>query len=230
MGRVAQQRTSQRLEQLLGEVDAYLAEEQPELTAEAHESGVAVRGKLVIADAEGPIDAYDIKMGVPASFPTDEPLVWEVGGRILRMADHHVFESSERCCLGVWEAWLARTQDPSFAAFMRGPVRDYFLGQSLVAVGEDWPYGELSHGPAGVLQAYGEALGIEADETTVRSYLVILSLSQVKGHHPCPCGSGLRLRKCHQGKVRNLSTRIDSDLANRMLKRLTWQSASAAAQ
>jgi len=123
----------------LSEVQEYLSAQQPELVAKQLEDFVEVTGKLLVVDEQGALDSFSICMEVPNDYPESNPLVWESGGRIPRVADRHIFWSYGNCCLGVWEAWLAKKPDPSFAAFMDGPMADYFLGQSLVDLGYDWP-------------------------------------------------------------------------------------------
>ncbi len=50
--------------------------------------------------------------------------------------------------------------------------------------------------------------------------LRLLSMNEVKGHHPCPCGSGKALRQCHRDEVDELKKRIPSFMARRMLNRV----------
>lgn len=220
MGGVARNGAETRLAELLHDAAEYLARRQPELRAEACDGFLAVKGKLIVTDIQGPLDSFEVCMAIPLDFPIGEPIVWEVGGRIPRTLDRHVFEKDGNLCLGVWEAWLARTPNVSFAAYMEGPVADYFFGQSLVAIGEPWPFGEREHGLSGVLDAYAEVLGTKADLEAIKAYLRVLSAKSVKGHYRCPCGSGRRVRDCHWNEVRSLVEKTPPPLAARMLARL----------
>lgn len=215
MGRVDRRGRDVRRAGLLGDAVEYLGRSQPELSAEGRDGYIAVRGKFVVRDDAGPLDSFEVCMAIPLDFPFGEPLVWEVGGRIPRIADRHVFEKDGNLCLGVWEAWLAKTPSVSFAAYMDGPVADYFFGQSLVDIEQPWPFGERDHGLPGVLDAYGEVLGLDADLEAIKSYLLSLASRSLKGHHRCPCGSGRRVRDCHWDQVRTLSGRIPPPLADR---------------
>jgi hypothetical protein len=206
-----------RLDALLAEVREFLDAEQPEFQAAPWRGLIRIDGNLLICDEQGPYDFYEVAIEVEPAFPWTEPAVFEVGGRIPRTSDRHIFVDHGHCCVGVWDAWLAVTPDRSFAAFMRGPVADYFVGQSLVEAGFEWPYGERAHGHPGVLQAYADALGLDADAALVRAYLAELSRAVAKGHHRCPCGSGLRLRSCHLDQIRALRDRVEPTLARRMM-------------
>lgn len=169
MGGVIRKSGDIRQAGLLGEVVGHLAQSQPELSAKGRDGYIAVTGKIVVRDDLGPLDSFEIFMAIPPDFPLDEPVVWEIGSRIPRTADRHVFEKDGNLCLGVWEAWLAKTPCVSFAAYMAGPVADYFFGQALVEIGESWPFGERDHGLPGVLDAYAEVLGLAADLGAIKS-------------------------------------------------------------
>ena len=47
----------------------------------------------------------------------------------------------------------------SIRSFLSGPVRKFFIGQSLVEQGKPWAFGERDHGIKGLYQAYGELIG-----------------------------------------------------------------------
>ena len=93
-----------RLDALLAEVRAFLTAEQPELQAESWHGLIRIEGNLLIYDEQSPYDFYEVVIGVAPAFPWTEPVVFEVGGRIPRSSDRHVFVDHGNCCVGVWEA------------------------------------------------------------------------------------------------------------------------------
>ena len=99
---------------LLAEVQDFVAKQQPELVVSLHQGFVVVEGKLAINGPLGDFDVYEINMGVSSDFPFSAPVVYETGGRVPRIADRHVFEDHENCCLGVWEEWLIMSSDIVF--------------------------------------------------------------------------------------------------------------------
>ena len=165
-------------------------------------------------------DRFDVRIQIPAGFPVEEPKVWELEARIPRTEDRHMNGNSGECCLTVWEAWRASTTEQTFETFMEGPVADFFLGQSMVELGDDWPFDELPHGRPGIVKAFAEVIGHVDSEEEVAAYLKILSRKQLKGHLLCPCGSGKIIRKCHRSELEAVATRIDPSLATKMLERL----------
>ena len=205
---------------LMSEIQAFVETHQSELVVSTLNGFVVLDGKLTITGPKGPFDVYQIYMGVPANFPLSEPVVFETGGRVPRIADRHVFVDGKNCCLGVWEEWLLTPGDHSFSGFMRGPLNDYFMSQSWYEVHTEWPFGQRSHGKLGILEAYCSLLEIDLHLQSALSYLNLLARKQIKGHQLCPCGSGQRLRSCHSEKVHGLQNRISPEMAGQMLRGL----------
>lgn len=221
MVQVATKPSTARLLTLLGDVHANLGASQPELGARIADGHVVVEGNLLVNSPDGPYDFFQVRMILSAEYPDDEPVVWETGGRIERVSARHIFEKRGDCCLGVWEEWLLTSPGHSFAAYMQGPVNDYFVSQTWYEAHGDWPYGQRSHNRIGIVESYCEILGIPTDEQRARAHLELLSRLEVKGHHPCPCRSGERLRRCHWARMLKLRVRIGRVMAKRMLSRLT---------
>lgn len=194
---------------------------QPELKISVLENVVVLQGMLSVSGPKGVFDAYQVCIGVPFTFPLDEPVVYEIGERIPKTPDRHINPGSNSCCLGVWEEWILTTSCPSFSGFMNELVNDYFTSQSWFELYGEWPYGQRSHGQQGVAEAYCSLLDIDLDINAAESYLRLLEDNNIKGHRWCPCGSGLRLRKCHFSKIKELQMTIAPSMANKMLKRLT---------
>lgn len=209
----------------LDTVRAALAAYQPELRV-TREGGVfIVRGRYQVHEqatvprTTPPISMYDIEIRVTADFPKTEPRVFETGRRIPRDIDRHMF-SNGRCCVTVWEAWLATAPHVSFAAFLTGSLHEFFLSQFWYEVNGEWPFGEWSHGVEGLEEAYAGALGIPHDGR-LRAYLDVLCRQRPQGRRPCPCGSGRRLRDCHRERLMALHQKIPPPLATRMWHRVS---------
>jgi len=210
------------------EVLQAVAKHQPELSVSRVDRLIVLEGRFLVYGKDGPtdtpngvFDSYQIKAGVTAGFPEEEPVVFEEGDRIPRTADRHVFPKDGNCCLGVWEEWLLTATDHRFATFLTGPMHDYFVSQTYFETHGVWPFGERSHGKLGVLEAYGELLGVAQNEKTISEYLKLLSRQTIKGHALCPCGSGLRLRKCHGEDLDNLRRKIPPAIAEKMHSSIT---------
>lgn len=202
---------------LLAEVRAALTE-YPDLRLMETPVGVMIRGTFPVKHDGAVIDRFQVEIWFPSDYPDQVPLVREIGGRIPHTVESHVFPSHGVACLGVPEEWLL---DPnrSFRQLLAGPFRNYFIGQALVARGEEWPFGERSHGLAGLFEAYGEMIGVN-DRATIVRYLVCLAHPKVRGHWRCPCGNNIAIRNCCVNKLNTLRSRIPGFVAESALNRL----------
>jgi hypothetical protein len=180
------------------------------------------RGSFPVIHQGKVLDRFQLEIVFASDHPRSLPAVFEVGGRIPRTIDSHVFGAGGRACLGVEEDLLLTFgSEPSFTAFLSGPVHNYYLGQSLVALGKPWPFGERSHGIDGLVETYGGWFGTQ-DEATVVRYLEYLGRGIIKGHWDCVCGSGKKLRQCHVEDVRASAKRVPQALARSALEKLRY--------
>jgi hypothetical protein len=207
-------------ETLLSDVRKAVAKHQPELEITTKGNIIVLEGTFVVSGPLGPFDTYQILVGIHKDFPDEEPVVFEIGNRIPKTLDRHVFPKRGNCCLGVWEEWLLTAPDHRFETFLAGIMDSYFFSQTYFENKGVWPIGERSHGLKGVIESFSELLGVECDTNIVVGYLCLLSKEQIKGHYRCPCGSGQRLRKCHGERIRKLGEWIKPSMAKRMCNRI----------
>lgn len=106
-----------------------------------------------------------------------------------------------------------------FSEYLAGPLRNFFLGQSLVEQGKPWPYGAWAHGLEGKREYYRERFGATSD-AAIRRYLEVLGWPNQKGRVNCPCGSRRRLSKCCRAKVDELRKTISRQTARDAFHRL----------
>lgn len=181
-----------------------LAEAYPSLHLYRVGDLVEVRGSFPIEHEGSEIDRFKVRILIGPDFPGVPPFVFETGGRIPHTVDRHVYPKTRHCCLFYPDDFAIRHPNGlPFLDFLRGPVRDYFLGQIAVEAGRPWPFGELGHAKRGGFEFYEETLGVKG-ETAVLGYLACISFEVLKGHHQCPCGSGRRLRLCHRPQIEEL--------------------------
>jgi hypothetical protein len=204
----------------------YLDRESQEVGREYPTLRWRVAGEFVILDGEFPIvaegkvrDRYTVEITLARDHPKSLPIVREVAGRIPRKAERHMNKDGTACVLLTDERWKSWPVGAPFIDFLNGPLRNYFICQSLVERGDPWPMQELGHGVDGIRTSYRELLGT-ADDEVIRGYLACLSARKVKGHWACPCGSGRRLRDCHLTHVLELRQKISPADASSSLRYL----------
>jgi hypothetical protein len=179
---------------------------------------VRVRGTFPIEHEGRELERYLIELVFPEDYPESIPSVREVDGRLPKTRDRH-FADDETACLFVPDEreWIWPRGAP-FSEFLDGPVRNFFLFQSVVSRGGTWPHGERSHGVEGLLEFYKQLLATE-DLLLVFRYVEYLSLSSVQGRL-CPCGSGRKAKKCHHEQLRELRGKIPPHIAYETLRRI----------
>lgn len=211
-----------RLDAIRNELRSHLGFSQPGLNVEVDKGIVVVSGTYYLNEngspsQDGPLAEYQIKLELDPQYPVVEPRLFETSGAV---PEGRHLNPDGTCCTCVWEEWLAATPDVTVPAYMDGPLRDYFLSQRHFELTEEWPFGEREHGLEGFLDGCAEALGIEPDPKTIIEYLVFLRQGNPKGHWPCPCKSGLIIRKCHGKAIFALREKVSPELATRMFERI----------
>ena len=198
-------------------LEAEVQESYPDLRLVVRNGRLLFRGSFPVRHDDDEVDRFQIEISFPEGI-NKLPAIREIGGRIPRDDDHHVNAGTGDICTDVPELILLRGQ-PSLVEYLDGPVRNFFLSQIIVASGKTWPFGQWDHGKKGLLQAYGELLGV-TEERQIRAYLDYVASKKAKGHWPCPCGSMKRLRDCHAKQIAALRERIPRRIAASALTRL----------
>ena len=205
----------QRTPELIDDIRSALRECQPNLHLHIDDSGRAlISGTFAVVDLNGRVlERYKISIELLSDYPRSLPVVCELAGRIPRDSDHHINPGSGTACVLLPdERWKRFPEGTPFRQYLEGPLRDFFLGQSLVFFGDPWPAGEWGHGPFGRREYYQELLGTE-DSDQIDRFLFVLSKRNLKTHWDCPCGSGMRIRDCCQSKIEGLRGKIQPHVA-----------------
>ena len=189
-----------------------------DLTVSCTGTKIYIRGAFPVLHEDKVLDRYQIEIEWSDS-DIEVPLLRETAGRIPWIADSHMSQGGLACAFVPEEWLLLPREERTVIHYLDGPARNYFLWQSLHERGQAPPWKDRSHGVPGLLEAYGDMVGMEG-ESGIRCCLEYLSKEQVKGHWPCPCGSGERIRHCHLAHIRELQSKIPRHIALLALKRL----------
>lgn len=204
-------------QRLLNEIRNDLRTEFPSLHLFAFDGKCEVAGRFPIRSPDGKtLDEYDVKIELPEGYPHTLPIVRETGGRIPREKEFHVDANGVACVLMPEDRWRCFPVDAPFIEYLRGPLYNFFLGQSLVALGESWPFGEWPHENKGVYAFYSQLLGVTSVDIIIR-FVTVLANRPIAG---CPCGSGGRLKDCCYSRVSELRKKISPEMAAASLIRL----------
>lgn len=168
----------------------------------------AVSGELVIGDnasgmAQFICDVFEIEIHLDNLDENGWPKVYEIGGRFHQIAqkcnvkikDLHI-NPDDTCCLGIKYGGNRNFLIEQFFPELVIPFfyrLSYTAKFGMTASLEDL-WGEYSHGEKGFEEYEAEMLNIAK-------------------HHPkrndlCPCGSGIKYKKCHMDQVESVKRRI----------------------
>lgn len=177
-----------------------------------------IRGTFPVRSPDGvERDRYQITIELLADFPKSLPVVRELGGRIPWDADRHV-NVNGTCCILIPDArWQSFPEGAPFRQFLDGPLYDFFLSQSLVALGEPWPFGQWSHRDQGLWEYYCKLLQT-SDKQRVARVVHVLSRPLVNPRCDCPCGKPKKLRDCCIAMVDDLRHKIPWEVARASAK------------
>lgn len=190
-----------------------LEAEFPHLHVGVRESYTVLSGDLPIVLDGRVIDSFSIEVWIhPEGTRHSVPVVREVGSRIPWIADRHVYPDGRACLFVEAEYWFKHPDGLDLVQFLRGPVMSYFIGQMSYEQEKRWPFGDRSHGGAGVVEFYGPLVGSH-EPRVIKQFLEMIVAKKLRSTWRCPCRSGLRLWDCHGDIVRKLRARIKRSAA-----------------
>jgi len=147
-------------------------------------------------------ESFEIELTVPHGFPDTLPQVKETGGRI--GADYEHRNPGGTLCLAVpVEQRRVFFEQPTLLGFVNRLVIPYLYGYSFWKKYGRHPFNEAAHGNEGILRHYVDTLSL-CDDLAALAVICFLAEHGYRGHHECPCGSGLRVRACHGPALRAL--------------------------
>lgn len=164
-----------------------------------HDAETIVSGALPFeASADGLetiTESFEIELTIPRDFPETLPRVKETGDRIGTDYEHR--NPSGTLCLAVSvEQRRVFFEQPTLLGFVNRLVIPYLYGYCFWNKHGRHPFDEAAHGYEGILRHYMRTLGLR-DDLSALTVISFLFEHGYRGHHDCPCGSGLRVRGCH---------------------------------
>lgn len=151
-------------------------------------------------------DTYSIEIEVPDRFPVELPRVKEIGGRI--PTEFHHYSDGTLCLGSPIRLALEIGDDTNLPAFVERFVLPYLFSFSHMAQFGFLPFGELKHGHDGIIQDLERILKATGERSCIE-LLELAGLERRKANRErCPCGSGLRVGKCHNRILNRLRFRI----------------------
>ncbi len=137
---------------------------------------------------------YEIRIVLPVNSDI-LPYVIDKGNQIDKSYPHRYVDG--RLCLETDTAVRIRFINGfNLEVWMHDFVEPYYFSYEYYQRYGVFPFGERAHDIKGVLQTYGDYLD-ETDYVKIFRLVEFLQFGRYRGHLPCPCGSGRKMRSCH---------------------------------
>lgn len=151
-------------------------------------------------------DTYSLEVWVPAAFPRALPKVRERAGRIPK--DYHTNPDDTLCLGSPVRLHLALHERPTLKGFIETCIIPYLAGYSHYEQTGEFLFGELKHGSEGLIQEYMALFRVGTAEACVEMLNLMGMKKRVANKRPCPCGSRLRVGRCHHRVLNPLRYRL----------------------
>lgn len=174
----------------------------PSLSVINTESGVVLKGTLVLNAEYNDIplyDEYEIEIDIPKKYPKELPVVREISNYIPEELNHFLADGS-LCLAAECELIDFAYADGSVVGYIDKFVMNYLYIASYFSRYGEVPFGERSHGIAGIKEAYLERYNCEDEKVLIDLLCLLTGINRYRGHCMCSCGSNKKLRDCH-GKL-----------------------------
>lgn len=174
--------------------------EYPLLKTEIHPNGnIHLTGLIELKDdMDNLIEVYNIDVYPTNKYPYRYPFVFEIGGKVPRNINWHVFEDSGNCCLGSIPEEISRcSKGITLLWFLNEIVVPYFYAQTFRRE-NGYFLNERPHGIDGDIDFYYEVLKTRDLKKNLQYLEYIKTNPKPERTSSCFCGSGEKYRKCHK--------------------------------
>ena len=182
---------------------ASLLERYPNLRIiRQYDSQIDIKGKILINRNCEKISVYK-EYGIEISVPLNSdklPTVRETEHYIRNYP--HIYSNRTLCLATDTDLYLHFREGFDLGAWMEEYVELYFVSYEYYKRYGVFPFGERSHGSKGMLEFYCDYFKIPGSKQA-KEFISYIVTTEYKGHHPCPCGSGKKLRNCHKDSILN---------------------------
>ena len=181
---------------------------------EVHETHgrVFLRGDFPVHDDNGNEAArYKLEIWFPQNYPDLAPEVLAIDKRIEPLADRHVFRN-RLACLCLPHEVKRYLPEINFITFWGKLLKFWLIGQACYDRDGEWPFKARSHDAEGIYEGFAEMLGVSDMEIVKRYTSLLLRKTPAKGHEPCPCGSGRKLRSCHRQRYDQVRAQLPENV------------------
>jgi hypothetical protein len=171
----------------------------PELKLSVRDGIELLSGTFRVIDDEGKEwNSFEIQIRFSEAFPYSFPQLVEVGGKIPKIADWHIYPSGA-CCITIPILELVSSRNGiTVLQFIQNHVKPHLFNQAHRIEKGYYAHQEFAHGVYGILEYYQEIFHEKSVEKII-GYLKVLKSIEFGKKNACFCGRRAKFRKCHPG-------------------------------
>jgi len=177
----------------------------------ADEDGqVRLEGTITLLAECGVPKLIPVRVEFPLDYPQREPRAYDAADRFPHEANRHFYPDG-RCCLWLPPETRWKAEDSEGLCHFLEEIAVFFDRQLIYdAEGKGiWPGEQRSHYTAGYIEYIQELLN--GDKHLLDALAPTFANRSGTGRNsPCPCGSGIKYKKCHLHIVEDISQRVGS--------------------
>jgi hypothetical protein len=176
----------------------------PDVAIQIERGKVCLKGLFPVQAQDGStIRRYHLAMEFPVSYPEWVPDCLMLESTVQHIADRHMDANGRACLCLPHEVPAYFPEGIRFETYAERLLTPWLVGQAYFDVHGRWPpWPTRDHGMDGIIQGFADLLGISDTAVIDRYARLLVRESPAKGHEVCPCGSGRKLRDCHEDLYR----------------------------
>lgn len=172
----------------------------PDVRISIKQGFLVLEGQFPVCDVQGALlRHYQLRVIFHQNYPQTIPAVKMLERGISPIADRHLYQNKTACLCLPHEVPSHFPEGITFELFWEKLLSPWLIGQAGYDQTGKWPFPARDHGWPGIVEGFAEMLGIN-DAVQLQQFIqLLIRKNPAKGHEPCPCGSGKKLRNCHSG-------------------------------
>jgi hypothetical protein len=160
-----------------------------------------ISGTLDIIDNNGKLwDNYQIEIHINSDFPNRFPTLFEVGGKIPKTVNWHIYGNSGSCCLTVPQKEIvACRKGITLIKYVDEWVIPYLANQTHRFLTGSYANGEYAHNKLiATLEFYQDLFKTKDVRQVLQRMYWIVNNPKPNRTAFCFCGNKIKFRKCHR--------------------------------
>ena len=179
----------------------------PRLSVATENNEQFLKGELEIRDNDGKLwETYQVEIKGSKDYPNRFPKLFEIGNAFPKIADWHVYEEDDSCCIDVPQNELLICKDGlPVVDYISQYAIPYLANQKFRELEGYYLYGEYAHGILGRIEFYQSKLKAKNPLELLRMLGLIIDGYNPSRQAMCPFCHKSKFRKCHRQAFRELS-------------------------